>query len=647
MNKKNAKPPIKQKAKENRVKGDVRIPKKSGQEAKNDKKKITIFLFVILLLTVIIYSSSIKNGFVPWDDNVHIYKNKDITSLDAAHLKKIFSTSDVYLYHPLTILTFAINYKLWGSNPDEKYKIWNGLNPLPFHIENLILHLLNIILVFYLIFLLTKKPELSALVALFFAIHPMHVESVAWATGLKDVLFSFFYLSALIFYIKFKHQVSSIKYQVPKFKFLIYCFILFILSLLSKPAAVTLPVVMILIDYYYGQITNFKSLFSNLLNKIPFLIFSIFFALLPFIGQTGNTTVDISNRFTYFDRFFLLNYSVFFYVIKLIVPYNLSTLHYYPVGTSGNLPPEYYIAPLINLLILIGVFFAGKYKKTLIFGLLFFIITIGLSLQLVPYGQAIVAERYTYIPYIGLLFIIGKYYSDILDNKLSYSKKAKPIFNSILIGAVIIFSVVTYNRNKVWKDGVVLFTDLVNKSPDIFYSYSARGDAKSDLNDYQGALQDYLTSIKLQSNYADSHFSAGRMYYYLNDYKQAINEFTNAIKIKPDFAEAYCNRAAVYFNINDPKSTLEDCSKAIELKPNYADAYINRANAKGVLKDYVGSIEDCDKGIALNPALPEAYRNRGISKVNIGRQEEGCEDFKAAYNLGMKDVIGLINKNCK
>ena len=191
------------------------------QQQKVDKRKLLIYLSLILFLTIIVYSDSLNNGFVPWDDNVHIYNNKDIQGLDAAHMKRIFSTNDVYLYHPFTILTWAINYKFWGhssqtnsSDQDDKYKVWNGLNPLPFHVENLILHLLNIVLVFYLIFLLTKRAELAAFVALFFGIHPMHVESVAWATGLKDVLYSFFYLAALITYVIYKQNNGKIQYLI-------------------------------------------------------------------------------------------------------------------------------------------------------------------------------------------------------------------------------------------------------------------------------------------------------------------------------------------------------------------------------------------------------------------------------------------------
>ena len=412
---------------------------------------------------------------------------------------------------------------------------------------------------------------------------------------------------------------------------------------MSKPAAVTLPIVLILIDFYWSDKFRIKYIF----NKIPFLILSVFFAILPFIGQTNKTTVDITPLFTIVDRFFLLNYAVFFYILKLVFPWNLSTLHYYPIHHDTGLPPEYYLAPLINLLIIASIFIAGKNKKTLLFGLLFFIITIGPSLQIVPYGQAIVAERYTYIPYIGLLFIFGKFFSDIYENKIKDAKKLKPIVNTILVIALVFFSIQTYSRNKVWKDGIVLFTDVIDKNPDIFYSYNARGDAKSDNKDYAGALEDYLASIKLQSNWADAHFNAGRMYYYLNKYKESIDEYNKALLIKHNYPEAFCNRAAVYFLLNDFKATIDDCNHAIELKPDYADAYINRGNAKGVLKDYTGSIEDFDKGISLNPNLVEAYMNRGISKELIGQKDSGCSDFNMALNLGDKNAEVLINKYCK
>ena len=215
------------------------------------------------------------------------------------------------------------------------------------------------------------------------------------------------------------------------------------------------------------------------------------------------------------------------------------------------------------------------------------------------------------------MFIFGKFFSDIYENKIKDAKKLKPIVNTILVIALVFFSIQTYSRNKVWKDGIVLFTDVIDKNPDIFYSYNARGDAKSDNKDYAAALEDYQASIKLQSNWADAHFNAGRMYYYLNKYKESIDEYNKALRIKHKYPEAFCNRAAVYFLLNDFKATIEDCNHAIELKPDYADAYINRGNAKGVLKDYTGSIDDFDKGISLNPtSCGSIYEQGHIKRTN-------------------------------
>jgi tetratricopeptide (TPR) repeat protein len=613
-------------------------PQKKQLLKKDDSMMLYLYLGLCLVLTAIVFSNSLNGKFLTWDDNLLVPENKDIRSLSLVNLKKIFTSYYIGMYQPLTTLCYAVIYHFFK------------LDVMPYHLFNLLLHLANTALVFYLIYIMTDRKEAALIVALFFGIHPMHVESVAWIAELKDVLYGFFFIASLIFYIKYINEIKSLKAISKKNQYYFFSIILFIFSLFSKSAAVTLPVLFLAFDYYYDRI-NFRSLkkFGSLIiEKIPFFMLSITFGIIALKTQTEEKAiVDVTPLFSILDRFFLVSYSTSYYIIRLFLPIKLSTLHYYPINSGNTFPPEFYLAPVFLILIIVGVLLSKKYKKLFIFGLMFYLITIALVLQVIPVGQALVAERYTYIPYIGLLFIFGKLFVDVADNKVKNSSAIKPYFTGIIVILAIIFSYITYQRNFIWKDTVTLFTDVINKDPGIFYSYTVRGGALINDKKYREGIEDYEKSIKLQPNYYDPYFNIGKGYYYLGDLNRAISYYNKAIELKPDFAQAYSNRAAAYFGLGNLQATILDCNKAISLKPEYADAYVNRGNAKGMLKDYAGSIADFDKGIQFDPTLKEAYMNRGLSKVLMGKNAEGCEDFRTALSLGDSLAISLINKYCK
>ncbi|HET6767293.1 MAG TPA: glycosyltransferase family 39 protein, partial [Chitinophagaceae bacterium] len=218
-------------------------------------------LFIILLISVVIYLPVYNNKFLAWDDDVYIKNNPLIYSIN---LKDIFSQYVMGNYHPLTILTFAVEYQFFG------------LNETGYHAVNLFLHLTNVVLVFYSINLLINKPTVALITALLFGIHPLHVESVAWAAELKDLLYTFFFLASYILYLKYLTNQQK--------KLYIFSLLLFCLSLLSKAMAASLPVVMLLTDYFKGRKINAKTL----LEKGPFILLSIGFGIVAIWAQKSS-----------------------------------------------------------------------------------------------------------------------------------------------------------------------------------------------------------------------------------------------------------------------------------------------------------------------------------------------------------------------
>ena len=365
----------------------------------------------------------------------------------------------------------------------------------------------------------------------------------------------------------------------------------------------------------------------------------------------------------------------------MFAPINLSAVHAYPIKVDGMLPVEYYLSPLIILLIAFGIYKSVKYRKEFIFGFLFFIITIALVIQIIPVGKALTAERYSYIPYIGLFFIISRFYTDTIDNKFSFAQKLKPIFTVLLIAYTGFFCYTTWNRNKVWKDGMSLFEDVIQKNPMIDYAYINRAHAKSDLDDQKGAIEDYNKAISINPHFAESYNNRGNSKYILNDKNAAITDYNKAIEVDPKYSLAYFNRAIAKGDISDFSGAIEDYTKAVENKADYADAYYNRGNTKikmqdfkgaiadyqetirfkpqfaeayhnvGVakynLQDYEGAISNFTNAIQLNPNYAEAYNNRAAANLILKRTDAACEDWRKAEQLGFANVKGFIQQYCK
>ena len=597
--------------------------------SKNELIKRYIYLALIIIITIISYSDTIKNDFIKsYDDKEFIIDNPYIKNLSVESVKTIFTTPHFSAnYIPLSTLTWAIEYNKFG------------LNPKPFIFDNIILHLLNIILVFQLILLITKRNDAAIISSLLFAIHPMHVESVTWISERKDVLYTFFYLASLIYYIKHitKQSISKLpNYQITKFYF--FSFILFTLSAFSKSAAITLPIIFILTDYYYNRKFSIK----QLAEKIPFFAVSLGIGIAAIYAQRSVGAVNALYDFNFIDKVFMFTYSIMYYLIRFIVPYNFAIIHFYPPKTGGMLPIEYYLSPLFLSGLVILALKSGKLKKDMIFGLSFFIIGLLLILQFIPLGPSIVSERYTYIPYVGLGLIISQLYIKL--------KTQNPKLKTYFIGALAIlcgfFIISTYNVNKVWKDSIALFTNLVEKYPSSDMANYDLGYAKMSAGLNEEAIKYFDKTISLNNKYTTAWVSRGLAKHYLKRYKDEIPDYTEALKLNPEYFEAYNNRGTAKAMLTDYAGAAKDYDEALAIRPDYATS-LNRGNAYLLLPDYKKAIENYDYCLKNNPQDPVIYFNRASAKYNINQHESACQDWNTSLQLGYKQADEKLKQFCK
>ena len=636
------------------------------KEIKVPNKKIFFYALLIAILTIVVFSNSLQNNFVKnFDDIIYTSAANNAKALTTKDIGTIFSSYVAGIYHPITVLSLAIETNLFGESA------------FHFHLINLMLHIFNVLLLFWFIYIFTKRLEIAVIVALFFGIHPMHVESVAWISERKDVLFTFFFLASLIAYLFYLKNDKNYSY-------LFYSLVFFLLSLLSKSAAVCLAPLIVLIDYYKERKFNYKII----IEKIPYFILAIIFGIVSMISQSAagatSALTDFNFHFSFFDKIFLVSYSVMFYIIKLFAPFNLSAIHYYPLKTGGMLPFVYYLAPIGIICIIFLIFKFKKIRKDIVFGFLFFFISIVLVLQFIPVGYAIVAERYSYIPYIGLLFIAGKLYCDFTDNKFGNYSKTRRNYIIICISLFAIScSFLSFERNKVWKNGITLYDDIIEKNPKVGHCYWARGTGKLDMNDINGALADFNNAIKLNYKYPVAYNSRANCYFEMDSLKQAIAGYSEAINIDDEYSMAYYNRGKAKQKFMDYAGSIDDYKKAIEYKvENIASAYnemsysqicvsdlqsalesvckameldhamastylINKARIEFLQKNYDVSFVDFNKAIDSNPNDQLAYYFRGLLKINRNDKNGACEDLSKSAELGYAKAKETMKLNCK
>ncbi|MBN8703454.1 MAG: tetratricopeptide repeat protein [Bacteroidetes bacterium] len=615
------------------------------------QKKIgAVWLGLLLVITFFTYYPSLQNNFLTnWDDHQYVLNNDDIKQLNSTNIKKMFTNYYIGNYQPITILSYALDYHFWQ------------LNPKGYKTINLLFHLLNTLLVFQIVNSISKQKNISIITAAVFALHPMHVESVAWISERKDVLYSFFYLLSIKFYLSYLNTKKIIQF--------IYVLLFFVLSILSKSAAITLPLVLACITWYQQKE---KHSLKNYLPIVLLLLISIVFGVVAIDSQKEAGATNMGPPFPITDRPFLIAYAILFYVVKFIAPINLCAMYYYPAKADGLLPVEYYISALALIALGWYIYKIKFLKKEILFGLLFFLFSISLTIQLIPIGRTIAADRYSYIPFIGLGFIVGNLYQHFIKKK---------IIGYVIAVIFLVFTGLTYQQTMLWKDVTVLFSDVIKKNPEVAHPYWVRAAVESELKQYDAAMKDFNEGIKYDSTFAEAFNNRGNISYNLKDYETAIKDYSKAIALDSNYQLPYNNRASCKRNMKDYKGAIEDYTKAIEndstffvglhnrglvkytlqdyegaikdfdrtiqLKPDYADAYSNRGVSYYYLKNYPLALENYNKAIELNPNYSEAYSNRAAVKYYTNDLKGACDDWGKALQLNFSGAKQMLDTYCK
>lgn len=567
---------------------------------------------VVFVATLIALLPVLEAGFVIWDDPAYVYQNRMIMGLSWAHMKEIFSTFVMGNYHPIPILTYALEYSLVG------------LEPFLYHLDNLLLHLINTLLVFCFIFQLSgKKVKTAALTAALFGIHPMHVESVAWVSERKDVLYVLFLLLSMIAYLNYVQR-----HYKPKYYF--YTLVFFLLALLSKGQAVVLAPIMVLIDYFVQRKLDKKAVFE----KAPFFLLAFFFGVLAIIAQHHGAALS-RVKIEHYKTLFTGSYGFLTYLFKAVIPVNLSALHPYPIGKNGELPVLVYLSPILIFSLFLFFYKAIKNSRPIVFGLLFFVFAITPVLQFLPIGDSIVAERYSYFSYIGLFFVFGYLYTTVdFSNKLGkYNSTARAV---TLVYLAFLFTG-CYSRAKVWKGTTELWADVIEKYPNSLVAYTNRAYHYFHMKEYDLALQDYTKGISVHPDELILFESRARVYEAKKMWDLAIADYTKCILLRKDDPRHYISRGQILSEAkrNFP-AAIEDFNVVLKLAPHNFGALMGKGMA--YLRNYESekAIETFNKALQINPKAYNIYVLRAEAYGQSKSFQKALEDAQYAAKNGVE-----------
>jgi tetratricopeptide (TPR) repeat protein len=542
-----------------------------------------IYIYLLLFIScLLVYFNSFHNELIyNWDDAGYILKNPYIDSLSWQNIKDIFSNFYFSNYQPLTLIVYAIIYKFVGTQV------------FLYHLVQFVFHVFNTFLVYKFISLLQEKKWISLGVALLFAVHPMHVESVAWISEMKDVLYTFFLLLALITYHYYVNKPEK------KTKWYLWTIILFILSLLSKPSAVIFSVVLLAMDLYYERLWRWKTW----IEKIPFFLLSLAFGIITILAQEG-AIQELGPVLKGYERALIVIYSYILYLWKFFLPIKLSAAYPYPIKDGGVLPTEYFIVPIALIALCIIIYLLRKDKK-FVWGILFFTINLLMVIQIIPVGGMIASERYTYIPYIGLSF-------SVLTLMDKYIKNIK--INYVLLSiVVVVFTFLAHQRTYYWRNGDVLFSDVLQKYPRYAYGYNNRGFLYWD----HYAIDVYKDNPQMKEKFVE----------------KALQDFTRAISLDYTYAEPFHNRGILYYNTGRPEEALADFNRFLELKPDNLDGLLNRANTLSTLGRYDEAIPDYNRYLSIKDDDAKAYMWRGVAYFNTLKYDSAIIDFNKSIEI--------------
>ncbi|MHC4214200.1 MAG: tetratricopeptide repeat protein [Planctomycetota bacterium] len=578
---------------------------------KTDNYRNAFIYIGLIVLTAVAFWQVLLNDFVRYDDDQYITDNTHVTEgLTRENITWSFTTGYASNWHPLTWISHMFDCQVFGTNAR-----WH-------HLHNLLLHLVNSLLLFELMRRMTGAIWRSAFVAAAFAIHPMHVETVAWVAERKDVLSTLLWLLTTAAYLKYVRRPKTFTY--------LSVMVLLALGLMAKPMLVTLPLDLLLLDYW--PLKRIKTQHANLdenakykllpprtliVEKIPLLIISFLSCVITYLVQQKGGAMLFVEQGTapLYLRITNAIVSYLAYVSKLFYPRNLAVL--YPFPSAGLAIYKPITAFVILLAITIIIIRLARQKPYLLTGWFWYVITLVPVSGIIQVGFQSMADRYTYIPYTGLFIIIAWAVGDISDRM----KKPK-IFLSMLTAVLLaVMAVATHNQVKHWKNSTTLFEHTLAVTKNNHIMYYNLGNVLADEGKSDQAIQLYNKALEINPSSVQAITNLGNEYKLQGDSKYALELYNKALTINPSYVKAINNLGYLYKSQGDLNQAAKFYRQATETDPKFAKAHYNLGVVMGMLGSWNQAIISYRKALELEPRNANFHNSLGEALASTGSGE--------------------------
>jgi tetratricopeptide (TPR) repeat protein len=597
----------------------------------------------LAVITAWVYLPVRSNGFVNYDDPDYVTSNPHVQSgISWENLKWAFTTGHASNWHPLTWVSHMLDWQMFGAHA------------APQHLVSLGFHAANTLLLFFLLLKITGGLWRSAMVAVLFALHPAHVESVAWISERKDVLSAFFWMLTLITYAEYAikrssrtletaHRNYSAGQGLPPLLYYGLSLVLFMLGLMSKPMVVTLPFVLLLLDYWpfarvleYGGKFKRMTVFSLIIEKTPFFILSALSSYITFVvqrkGGAVSTSISLAGR--------IANAAISYvrYIGEMLWPHHLSVLYPHP----GHWPlTQIIIAVALLLFISALVVMLMRKRPYLAVGWFWFLGTLVPVIGLIQVGVQSMADRYTYIPFIGLFISVVWGAADVFTEiykaqpMAGLISKAASIFAGLIL---LICASLTSNQIRYWRNSETLFQHAVSVTKGNYLAYNNLGFYLSHDGKPLEAMENYRKSLEINPNYEDALNNMGYALAGLKKPVEAIPYYLAALRIRPKHTEVHNNLGNAFADLGQIDKAMEQYRMVLSEQPDHVDAHNNLGIAlamKGQLDVAIGHFHEAIKN---RPGDAGAHSNLGNAFAAQQKFKEAMQEYEACLRLKPDDA---------
>jgi tetratricopeptide (TPR) repeat protein len=575
----------------------------------------TVVYVVIVAATLVAYEPIRHNGFVNYDDDKYITENPVIKSgITRQSAIEVFKPH-YFMWHPLTTFTNMLDCQLFG------------LNPLGHHLVSLTLHIVNSLLLFWILVNLTGTMWASAFVAAVFALHPLQVESVAWASERKTVLSGLFWFLTIAAYVHYTKQ--------PRLRRYLLVLLIFGLCIMTKPTVVTLPLVLLLLDYWpLGRFGKHPQA-HLLIEKIPLLVLSAALSAITFIVQQEGGAVKTLERMPLDFRVANTFIAYIRYIGKLIAPCRLAVFYPLPY-TNFPIDTAVVCAILFILITAVSIYF-GLRRRYVIMGWLWYVGTLVPVIGLVQSGDQAIADRYMYLPMLGLLFI------GVWTVKELFSRRffEKVIITALATAALVSAVIITRTQVSYWQNSKTLFEHTLKVTENNTIAENSMGCILYNEGNYSEAEKHLRNSVKICPPYFDAQSNLGKVLLAQGKLDEAIGCFTKLLPANKTIEDLHYNLAMALSRQKKYDEAIRHLAAVIEINPRYLDA----REKMGALMLVTGRIDESIR--YLNEAMETStdkvniYAGLGMAYIRAGKKDLAIENLTKAVELKSDDGIIL------